>query len=330
MAETIASDALWQGQNFPITKQRAIAWVNNPRAAPDDVVLLVAYDNGEVMAYLGVLPDRIFVAGETHKFAWFSTWWVQPSGGGGVGIILMKHALRLYDNHIGVSSYIETVRPIYDALQRFTCMATIEGISFEIGSSCTENLRIQTALECIQANQHVQVEYIAELDSETEQFIEINRGDELTRRGAPELNWLIRSPWILPAPVDDKNAQKYHFSSTSERFQFFSIKVFSENQRMVGFLIIRLRDKNLTVPYAYWSDGQIDSVVQVIAMHFCSLKVSSLRLYNSELIKAFQKSGLPLEQKAARRRDPLITNKFSNLCEGSVILQDGDGDSAFV
>lgn len=49
-------------QNAPviaISKHRAASQISNPEATEDDILLLMAFENDNMVGYLGVLPDKI-------------------------------------------------------------------------------------------------------------------------------------------------------------------------------------------------------------------------------------------------------------------------------
>ena len=51
LAHLALSGDLWRGEVIPITKHRALAQIRNPRARPEDVVLLIAYDRDAICGY---------------------------------------------------------------------------------------------------------------------------------------------------------------------------------------------------------------------------------------------------------------------------------------
>ncbi len=60
------------GEVVPISHLRARSQEKNPYALPTDIGLLVAYDQGLCVGYLGVLPGSLNYYG-THSTAYFST-----------------------------------------------------------------------------------------------------------------------------------------------------------------------------------------------------------------------------------------------------------------
>lgn len=83
----------------PITAQRARAHSANPYAAADDVGLLLAYENGRCIGYVGIMPGRLRVGRQRERVYWVSTFYVAPDRRrAGVGRQLMSRLLALkYD-----------------------------------------------------------------------------------------------------------------------------------------------------------------------------------------------------------------------------------------
>ncbi len=79
---------------------------NNPYAAKDDVVLLVAIDSDdEIVGYFGILPLLLREGKNYHKVHWFTTWNVSSKvRGRGVGGNLMADALTLGHDFLIVGS----------------------------------------------------------------------------------------------------------------------------------------------------------------------------------------------------------------------------------
>jgi hypothetical protein len=78
--EALLSDQnFWQLDPLPITKQRIVSQMRNPRASKEDLALLVAFDNGQVVAYTGGFPDRVYLNGSCQKACCMTTAWAHPS-----------------------------------------------------------------------------------------------------------------------------------------------------------------------------------------------------------------------------------------------------------
>lgn len=84
------------GTFIPITKHRAEAMAANPFADPDDVGMVVAYWEGKLVGYFGIMPIMLKCGSAFSKAHWFTTWNVSPLvRGRGLGSMLMRESLKL-------------------------------------------------------------------------------------------------------------------------------------------------------------------------------------------------------------------------------------------
>lgn len=240
LREALERGTLWDTRVVPITRHRALSQINNPRAADDDVLLMTAVEDGDLVAYLGVVPDILFVEGMERKFGWLSCWWADPSKkhlhAAGA---LYRRSFELYENAVAAASYTDDAGRIYEASKRFIpfhdiprCASLLRMAAGTLLPARKPGLkRISGVLKFADAviNPFVAVrlhayrralrrecarlrfECINAIDEEAEACILRNQGREFTRRGKKEFNWILRYPWVLPAPLRDENAERYSF-----------------------------------------------------------------------------------------------------------------------
>lgn len=79
LSQYISSNDFGSQQTLPISKHRALSQINNPRAEENDVLLILAKEEGQVLGYTGVLPDMLF---DSIKFGWLSCLWVSEEARG--------------------------------------------------------------------------------------------------------------------------------------------------------------------------------------------------------------------------------------------------------
>lgn len=63
---------------IPISKIRALAWLNNPCAGKDDIALIVGRKGDEYIGYVGMMPGLLKNGREVSKIYWLSTYYVRP------------------------------------------------------------------------------------------------------------------------------------------------------------------------------------------------------------------------------------------------------------
>lgn len=353
LRQALETDSLWCQGVVPISKHRARAQVANPRADDNDVALILACRDDEIVGYIGVLPDRFLIDGVSHKFGWLSCWWVAPDvTDTGVGGMLLLRALSAYDRNIAVSSFSESADRAYQACRQFVPLKTIEGIALHLRCHAShgppgawawrggaplgrcvdllQNRRLHRRLRrSAEAGAGISIEYVRELDEEAERFIEHHRRRELTGRDRAALNWIVKYPWVLPGPLPDKIKDRYRFASSTGSFTYIPFKVYDSDDAMAGAVMIRLRDGHMDVPYCYLNHEHARGIVHVIARHAVEMGAVTLTLFNADLIHHLPAVALPcLASRPAALRS-IISRKFAHVDFSDYTLQPGDGDNVF-
>ncbi len=357
LSELVHSNSFWNGDLIPITKHRALSQVKNPRAHPEDVVLLVARDGDTICGFTGVLPDLIFLPEETLRVGWLTAWWRKPgSRYAGIGSKLLMRALELYQGAICVEPPSESARKVLERSGQFVTLqentevrAIIRvntrsilsrkipalkkfGLFLGLPDSlanifCRARLRFWTARHGISGA--LRVEYITAVDPETADFVNKLRDHDLHRMGAPELNWIAQSPWILTAPLKEGTVKNYYFSATAKESLCLMIKILESKGSLIGFAILTLINGHLRVPYCYMQPEHADEVFRVIGEHAVALRAESLTLGRSELKASMRRLRFPCLLRSQRLRRWTIGNLYAGKVTRCAQIQDGAGDCAF-
>ena len=141
LRDSLETNALWRSGAIPITKHRAISQINNPRSDEDDVVLLIAYQDDEVVGYIGMLPDRFEIGDALHKIAWATAFWVSSRlRRQGIGTKLVAEALDRWDGSIAVFGNENTHRT-FMASGNFVPLKTLQGAIGSFGIRTESLLR---------------------------------------------------------------------------------------------------------------------------------------------------------------------------------------------
>ena len=115
----------------PISMHRALSHVANPRAKPDDLALVLIYEEEEMVAYLGVLPDDLYVDGETHHVGWLSCMWVDPKmRGRGLSKKLIKMVFEAWNYKILVTEFTPSAYGLYKSTKEFIDLRINNGFRF--------------------------------------------------------------------------------------------------------------------------------------------------------------------------------------------------------
>ncbi len=355
LKKELQQGTLWSKNIFPITKQRVISYINNPNADGNDIVLFVAHHEDSIIGYIGVLPDKIHLNNVEHKIAWATTWWVDPNHRfAGTGGFLL---LTVLNHHtLATSGATDDAENVYQASNKISTLRKVEGIEF-IARCCSKYFILKKfpklswlspVLKCVDRLVNVfgdlrlffwrqknasykpaSIEFIAELDEQTDQFIRDHRRNELSTRNAKNLNWIIKYPWIISSPVADKTVQKYFFSSVSKRFLYLNIKVYDINDTMTGFVMLKVKNNIMTIPYLYCDPSALTPILYLIGFLICEMNIDIFKTYNRDVINNLNKIRLPFLYKINRVKLYHFSNKFKEVDFNEIIIQDGDGDCVF-
>jgi hypothetical protein len=336
------NEMLAQGVDFEeslsLPQARVLAQVNNPRAASDDVVLLLGYEGKKVVGSLGIIPDAIFPNGERKQIGWLNNWnGASDKSHSGIGALLFLTAMSIYGNSIAVSGFTDEARKVYEGSRKFVTLKEKKGATVYIrmnsagivsrrlpskrlfgsllkGVDTSLNFVIDLRLKRWQARQARQQDYSASqvprIDGELAAFIEEVRGNELFRRGATEFNWMKEFPW----------------EHGSERESVF-IKIRDLGRNLVGFAFLKFAGGSVTVPYYFCNPKHFRLLLKAIAQYLTQSGASELLVYNAKIVAGLLEINFPVLHQRPRRKSFLISKAFKDLNLAGYQLHDGDGDA---
>lgn len=355
----IYSDAYIRSDYIAISKQRALSQQRNPRACPEDVVLVLVYEADELVAYLGVFVDDLHFQTGIEHVGWLSCMWVNPKmRGKGIAKKLLQTVFEAWEYKILVTEFTPAAKGLYDRSERFIDLATPKGwrgylrpnlatllpkksprwnkwkplLRLADGFLSIPNaLRLWTRTIPSIEKEGYSFEYLSELDEASWAFIQTQQQGELIHRDRAELDWLLRNPWLLQAPLKDRNATRYHFSSVATSFYFLAIKVYDAALEVVAVIILSYREGAVKLPYVYCQAGQEEIVWQLIDQHLVALKAETLTVFQPNLVETLSKRRHPFFRLRGFQRHYIIGVVLQEALEatGAIRLQDGDADAAF-
>jgi hypothetical protein len=349
----LCSEAFWRTETLPITRHKAVSFCRNPRARSEDPVLLVAYREGRVEGYLGILPDAIFAGDAAHRVGWLTGWWVSPSTAiKGLGAILLYKATGLYPEALGVSGGSRDARRVLDGSRKFVALPPLRGLeirprfSAAAQSAALQSRRLVARLADLVLNaaakrmrpawerrhpafQRLGFEHISTIDEQSRRFIEQHHRQDLTRKGRAELDWIMTWPWVLSAPQKDSAGRRYYFSSSCRRFGTLGVKVLDPSGRMAGFVLLGVRNERLSVRFAYYDRTDAPAVAAAIVHHALAVDARRLRLYDEHLIGPVARLRPPGWSTRPVSEGFYLSPTLARVAAAGGRLQGGDGDLAF-
>jgi len=352
----INSEAYRRMPHLPISRHRAQSQIANPRAGSEDVLLILAFRAGQLVGYLGLLPDFFQDRdGRLQVAAWMSCIWVdEHQRGQGIARQLVEKALDAYAGRLLATEFTAPARRLYDKLGAFADLTRLEGRRWYLRSALARLLpprhsffaRIRPLLRILDrlANAvldlrwlllgrpglgELRLEFVHRVDEEVGAFIREHRGADLFRRGREELNWMLEFPWILQTPRPDDFAYRYAFSAQARQFVQGGVKVYAPDGRLLAFLIFPLRDGHLKLPYAFWADGGPDAAVRVIRWMMVAWKADFFTTFQEGLVRRMRSRTWPALHSRPQQRAYLIGRAFAERLPATFRVQEGDGDTGF-
>ncbi|HOS83486.1 MAG TPA: hypothetical protein PK199_01085 [Bacteroidales bacterium] len=353
--EYIYSSDFGNSNCIPITIHRALSQFKNTKLHEEDVILLIAFCNGNVIGYLGVLPDILSFNNNVIRIGWLSCLRVSDEfRGNGISYNLIIKALELWDNKLLTSDYVSYTKKIYDKTKLFNLKPYVKkGIRLYLKSDMQNilppkkpflskflflfkildfilnaflNLRI---LLFYKFHTNFDFEYTNYADDEINDFIKSKQNNQLFKKDKNDLNWIIQNPWVLSEDKKSNLNKKYYFSSTVNLFRFHLIKIKNKRKELVGVILFSEKDKSLKIPYIYHNN--IDCIIETIYFHVHVWKIKTLTTFNIEIVEGLKKGkSHPEVLKKEIIRNYIVSNPLSEyLFSPEIIIQDGDGDSVF-
>ncbi len=358
LIEFVFSDEYKKLKNIPISKHRALSYSKNPRiSSNDNTVMFLAYDGDELVGYRTILSDYFYQNNKKLKIGWLSGNWVKPDKRRtGISTKLFKAVYEEWNGNLAYTNYAPASKAVYDKTSKFIKFKSNKGIraynrfcfaellppkanifqksklllrviDFILNLFC--DIRIIVLKNFISVK-NINFEYVNFIDDEINEFIKNKSDKEICRRSQNELNWIIKYPWIIEQATKDDDNKRYHFSSTSKRFNNYNIKIYDDNKKLTAYIMLTLRDKKLSVPYCYY-DNNINDIIKIIYNLMLKKHLSMLTVYNNDIVDYIKNHSTPFLFKKKIYRNYFITKEVnSKFLENQLInFQDGDGDCVF-
>jgi hypothetical protein len=347
--------SLWQQLSpKPLTFLRAISQFRNPRANPNDIALIIAYENNHLIGLVGLLPDLI--NGEAGQTASSNTcWWVDPDKGKQLAIPLFLKAFALCNQRMFMTDCTPHTLSILEKTNWFNFPDTAPGIrgflKFNLHEVIPAKLPLtrkskpllkladQTLNFILIPYQKIarsrimkngpKVEYLFSLDQEQCSFIENHSQNEFTRRSGKELEWIMQFPWIKGKNANQSiSPVEYPFSHIVGNFEQYFVKITASDQT-IGLLFISVRDGHMKVPYAYFDEKDAPQALKVIYQQALLKNVVTLTVFCPSLVVAMDSVVHPFIFRKKIKRLIAISKQLSGFYQKYCEIQDGDGDVVF-
>jgi hypothetical protein len=354
LAQFIESDLYRKLSAYPITKHRAISQTKNPRALPDDIILIIAYtDDFELLGNIGALPDDLFIGDDKIHIAWNSCWWSHPIKGKPVVMKLFAAMQKAWNYQMCFSDLNEQGKNFLELTNKYN-LNPYQGYKFiyrfylsRLATSKIKYLnnpitKIILGFADFWLNSVISLLQYTKYPYDTEKikstiyqsptqdmidFIEKNRSGNISGRNLSDFNWILENPWIVTDKITRKQySGKYFFSHTANSFQNYFL-VFRESNKITGVFFIQERDGQYRLPYAFMEREKLENCGKGLLLHLLKSRANSLVVYHPEIAGYIKTCDADITKKKLTRYTAFP--KDMNLKTESVYIQDGDGDAVF-
>lgn len=340
----------------PISKHRAISHAKNPRAKSDDLSLVLIYEGELMVAYLGVLPDDLYVEDEVHHVGWLSCMWVDPNmRGKGLSKKLIKTVFEAWDYKILVTEFTPSAHGLYKSTKEFIDLRINQGYRYyrranfsyllpkkdgkwnaykpllKLGDR-TVNLALSIK-SFFQRKEPIDFQqYIVDSNNGMiDQVMKKYADNAVFKRTQNEVRWAVDYPWLLTDPQDDPYADRYHFSSIVESFNHEIYVLNPEKGTDACLICVTLRKGNMKVPYCLGIEGNEDILCSFFNWFLIKNNVNTLTLFNEMLVRSLSPLRSRFFSIRPFRRHYIINKQFEGKMGllDELLIHDGDGDAIF-
>lgn len=351
-------DSIWKHEFLSSTKHRLYAHYKNPDTSDDDIVLLLAYLDNELVGYMGVYINKITLNNEEHKIGWLSTWWVHPkTKGTGIGKEILNTMYQINNGKIGISAFTVSAKRVYDKSNYFVTLKVLNGVKAVLRSNLKViiplllpklqklkplfnffdsfiNIFIDTKLFFQKFNikrklDKIDLEYTNIIDDETKEVISKFNENHLSFKHPAFFEWLKAYQWVQEAPVIENTLKgRYEFSMCDKSYNIYLIKVLSANV-CIGFIVLQRRNSVIKVLFAYYDKVKYSGIISnIIILQAINQKVCEIICYDEAICVEIKKS-YAFIYKRKKVSESIISKAFNISNFDNVVMNMGDGDSCF-
>jgi len=335
----------------PITELRAVSQYFNPDADPEDLALIYASNDNELLGFAGLLPKK--ANSENIQIYSNSCWWANQQKGKGIAVPLFLQLLKRADTKLFLSESTPRAKSIIEKTGLFGEIKSNKGIRGFIRFYLADIIQnkypgkkwmqipfmvLDFLLNFVLVpfkNYHLSrfkknsfsIEKVNEVDKEIETFINKYSLSELVQKNAAHFSWFKKYGWLK---FKDKNSTiRYPFTHEAKSFEL-NYYAFREKGELKAFVAISNRDNLAKVPYVYFDKKNIQKVVNTIMALLLQNKYDSLAIFHKEIVEFMGKHKMPFYFRKTETKYSGTTKKIEHIFKQKPILQDGDGDVIFI
>lgn len=331
----------------PITRQRVESQVCNPRANGEDPALILAEEvNGNVLGFIGLLPDYLFDP-DKKKVFWISCWWVHPAKGKSLGVPLLLAAYQATNGFILADSIPETLA-VFKKSKLFEVPEPKTGLKLFLKPLFKDVLiRKKPGLKSYSSILDFAdfalswifkpVSVIRSLIYKLPELVTVNEfpsehikmcipeNSNLFQRGAEEFNWIGKHPWITH-PKKDQETRFYPFSRTALEFRYYHLEM-KVTGSFPAFLFLSIRNGTVKLCYGYIENQDIKIITKSLLVFLYKVGAKEFISFHEEINAELLSMNLPFVLKHSTKYQYVWGKSLGTLPLDK--FQYGDGDAIF-
>jgi GNAT superfamily N-acetyltransferase len=358
LLEYVDSDQFQEEEVVPISRQRALSQISNPRAEDEDVLLIVLTENKRLCGYLGILPDRIFLSqeddGQSIHFGWLSCIWVHPDfQGRGIARKMLNEAIQSWKGMLMGTEFVPGLDQFYRSSGSFSYTFCVQGVRMYFGSTLADWVprkipALKSFLPVLKWTDDTcnwiwdfmrpkmkatgyQVKPLQQFTTKHELFLRGYIGKSLFQRSVEEFNWILQHPWVLDALEPNACEPRYHFTSCAKNFTTTAFELCNNEDQTKAIVLILRRGIYLSIPYLFVSDDEAGSELSnFINEYIHSNGIRVLKIFQKEIRNKIQKEMKGSLFSRETKREFVCSDALKNFVSGREdLICDGDGDCSF-
>lgn len=319
-----------------IARPRALAFVRNPHARPDDVALVVVFnEKNEPVGYTGAYAEQWVHPTMPERYFWGSTQWMNPEyRGKGISWNMMRQIKdAVADRYISLDSTPASCRldekqgSIISYYPRYFFVLRGDGKSVK---SKVKNVLSNRSLK--KASQNLEEfgfknRYVSLIDDETYSFIVAHSEKDLFLRKKDFLNWQVLYPFVVPTGDDRKlDVESCEFGGYVKKLQTMMVQVFVDG-KMCGFYMLRMLDSVCSAWYLYYEESMREHVFASVALNVLRRKdVFKFQTFNKDLFDFMQQKGVKSQFSKTYIDKISLTIPCGFEVDATLRVHGGDGD----
>ena len=355
--ELLNYSSFWSHSFLSISKHRLLAHAKNPNSDDNDIVLLLAYVDNEILGYMGVFIDKINIDGFEKKIGWLSTWWVHPkTKGTGIGREILNTMYNENKGQIGISQFTPSAKRVYDKSGYFTTLKNNNGVKAVLRSNLVFviptlfpkmkkldftykiidnflnifiNCKLLFQKQLVAKRlQNIKIEYLNSIDNETQNIINKFSKKDISNKSNAFFEWLKAYNWVQKATlIELTEKSKYEFSMYDKEFEINFIKI-TKDQECIGFIVLQKRNYVSKVLFTYFDNKDANTISDIIKLQNISQNTREIICYDEAICENLKKSWVFI-YKTKKVKQSIISKAFNKTDFENTRMNFGDGDCCF-